>query len=113
VSDRLEKLFAAVLAHARSNPAFARELEAALEVEADRPPEPPKRKAALLDPFKIYEQGWESMLRQRLGKLGEEQCRDVIHQYQLDPKDQSKRKKSAEDLREWIVKAILEREKDL
>ena len=110
--DRLEKLFVAILAHARSDPAFARELEAALEAKPPAP-EPPKHKPALLDPFKVYEQGWESMLRQRLGRLDEEQCRDVIHQYQLDPRDRSKREKTADALREWIVQAILERQKDL
>ena len=114
VSARLEKLFGAILAHAKANPEFAQELDQALagEVVAAAPP-PPKRNPAELDPFKVYEQGWESMLRQRLTRLDDEKLRDVIHKYGLDERGKTGKLKDEDKLREWIVKAILEKQKSL
>lgn len=111
---RLEKLFAAILAHAKAHPEFARELDQALAgAAAPPPPPPPKRKPAELDPFKVYEQGWESMLRQRLARLDDEKLRDVIHQYALDERGATGKLKDDEKLREWIVKAVLAKQKSL
>ena len=111
---RLEKLFAAILAHAKVHPEFARELERALAgTPAKAAPPAPKRKRAELDPFKIYEQGWESMLRQRLAQLDDEKLRDVIHQYGLDERGTTEKQKDEDKLREWIVRAVHEKQKSL
>ena len=112
VLARLEQLFAVILAHARKSPEFARELEEALAGgSAAAAAEVEKRNPAVLDPFTIYETGWEAMLRQRLGRLDSEQLKDVIHQFRLERRGQKVDDKSADELCEWIVKAVLDRQR--
>lgn len=113
VVSRLEKLFGVILAQARQDPAFARALEKAMAGSTPTPPPPPRHRPAVLDPFQIYEQGWESMLRQRLGRLDDDQLHDVIHEYELDRRGNTAGQKDADKLRDWIVKAVLERQKKL
>ena len=113
VVRRLEKLFAAVLAEARDNSAFARTLEEALSPAAAEAPKPPPRKRAVLDPFKVYEMGWESMLSENLGRLDAEQLHDVIHQFDLDPRNELANLTKTDKLRERIVSAVLKRQKNL
>ncbi len=112
VVARLEQLFAVILAHARKSPEFARELEEALAGgSAAAAAEVEKRNPAVLDPFTIYEAGWEAMLRQRLGRLDSEQLKDVIHQFRLERRGQKVDGKNADELFEWIVKAVLDRQR--
>ncbi len=115
VVARLEQLFAVILAHARKSPKFARELEKALAggsaAAAAEVEEVEERSPAVLDPFTIYEAGWEAMLRQRLGRLDSEQLKDVIHQFRLERRGQKVDGKSADELCEWIVKAVLDRQR--
>lgn len=141
---RLEKLFGAILAHARQSPELGRAIEAALAPSATGParstsapanpprrvaqeaaparsaaqarPAPPRHAAqpepppapALLDPFAVYDTGWETMLRERLGRLDVEQLLDVIHHFDLDPKGKLAERGSAEKLRDWIVEAVVD-----
>jgi hypothetical protein len=53
------------------------------------------------------------MLRQRLARLDDEKLRDVIHQYALDERGATGKLKDDEKLREWIVKAVLAKQKSL
>jgi hypothetical protein len=106
LDSRLEQLFCLVLEQVRSDPEFAAKLETVLT--PPRPPAP-KRHRAEIDPFALYDQGWEAMLRQRLARLDVEQLRDVVHQYGLDPQERSSELKTHEQLSEWIVKVVLER----
>lgn len=113
---QLEKLLQVLRDQARQSTEFAGRLQ---EVLAPPPPPPepdpplelpkPKRRKALVDPFAVYETGWESMLRQELGRLSVDQLRDVIVAYELDPDDRSVRLKSQGKLSEWIVKAVMNR----
>jgi len=91
-----------------SKPAQHKPATAAPRAPAPPPaaPAPPKRARALIDPFALYDAGWEAMLRSRLERLDVEQLRDVIHQYRLDPKGQTEREKDAEKLQDWIVRAV-------
>ena len=82
-ASRLARAFEAIVAEARRNPTLAKQVEAALA--AEKPPEPPPRARAVLDPFDIYEKGWEVMLRERLAALDLEKLKDVIAQYEMDP----------------------------
>ena len=104
---RLERLFSAVLQQVRESPEFARRIERALQVEAAPPPDP--RRPAVLDPFAVYETGWEVMLRQRLARLNVEELRDVIHEDRLDPTGKTVGKTRAESLIDWIVHAVMRR----
>jgi len=113
---QLEKLLQVLQDEARQSSGFAARLQEVLAPPPpppvpDPPPEPPKpkRRKALLDPFAAYETGWESMLRQELGRLTVDQLRDVIVAYELDPNDRSERLKSEEQLSEWILAAVMSR----
>ena len=117
--SRLEGLFAAIVAQVRDDARFATRVQAALQAHpptaaqaskpraAPAPPPAPKHKPAVLDPFVVYEQGWEVMLQQRLERLNASQLGDIVHQYELDPQDRVSDEKSPQRLREWIVKAVL------
>jgi len=82
--------------------------------KADPPPRPeprvekaaPVRRRALIDPFALYDAGWEEMLRSHLVRLDVEQLRDVIAQYALDPQARTERESDADRLRDWIVRAV-------
>ncbi len=115
---RLERLFAVIVAQVRDDPGFATRMEAALPARppaarkprpAPAPPPPPKHGAAVLDPFTVYEQGWEVMLNQRLDRLAAGPLGDIIHQYQLDPQHRMRDEKNPARVREWIVKAVLKK----
>jgi len=103
---RLEQLFGLVLEQVRNSPEFAAKLETVLTPH--RPPAP-KRHRAEIDPFALYDQGWEAMLRQRIARLDVEQLRDVIYQYGLDPQERTGEMKAHDELSEWVVKVVLER----
>ena len=70
---------------------------------------PPKRRRAVIDPFALYDSGWEAMLRAHLRRLTPEQMLDVIHQYGLDPGGKLPAAADAEQLRDWIVRAVEDR----
>jgi hypothetical protein len=116
LTAQLEKLLQVLRDEARRSSEFAGRLQ---EVLAPPPPPPepdpplelpkPKRRKALVDPFAVYETGWEAMLRQELGRLSVDQLRDVVVAYELDPGDRSERLKSEDELSEWIVKAVMNR----
>jgi len=95
---------------------------AAPRAPAPRPPvpsrpapkfEPPKparqRRPAVIDPFALYDQGWESMLREHLSRLSVDQLHDVIDQFRLDPQARVDGQQDADALRDWIVRAVEER----
>ncbi len=103
---RLERLFAVIVEHVRNSPEFASRVEHTL---GERPAPAPQHRPAALDPFALYDQGWEAMLNQELARLDADQLRDVIHQYDLDPRGASAREKTADRLRDRIVKAVLAR----
>ena len=65
----------------------------------------PRRKA-LVDPFAIYDSGWEPLLRAHLARLTPDQLRDVIHQYRLDATQGLSGQEGADALRDWIVRAV-------
>jgi hypothetical protein len=134
LETKLEKLFAEILRAVREDSGFAarlapllvppaplaskaRKSATALPVtplaEATQPPPPPKASpaAAPLDPFAIYDKGWEQMLREELRRLEIPALREVIFAHELDPRGRSERASSADDLRELIVKAVLERQR--
>jgi hypothetical protein len=70
------------------------------------PPPAPKRQKALIDPFALYDTGWEAMLRSHLERLDVEQLRDVIHQYRMDAAGRTASVSDAEELRSWIIRAV-------
>ena len=129
---RLERVFAAILEQIRQDPAFAQRVASALGDTATAapsvapseparqvaspapptssrlppaPPPPPKRKRALIDPYALYETGWEAMLRSHLERLDVEQLRDVIHQYKMDSAARTASIGDIEELRSWIIRA--------
>ena len=127
-AQRLERVFAAIVAQVRSDAGFAEQLrdalgetsppppavsepprrESAPPTSTRQPPPPPpapKRQKALLDPFALYDTGWEAMLREHLERLTVEQLRDVIHQYRMDPKARTEALHEIEELRAWIIRA--------
>ena len=111
---RLERMFAVIVEHVRNSPELAARIEHTLGEHPQPEPAParapaPRQRPAPLDPFLIYEQGWEAMLIQELIRLDSGQLRDVIREYDLDPDGTSKRVKNVERLREWIVKAVVKR----
>jgi len=73
-------------------------------------PEPAKpvrqRRPAVIDPFALYDQGWESMLREHLSRLSVAQLHDVIDQFRLDPQARMDAQEDADALRDWIVRAV-------
>jgi hypothetical protein len=101
----LERLFGAILEQARRDPEFAQRLSSAIEPLVAAETEPP-RNPALLDPAAIYEQGWESMLRERLQPLSIEQLKDIVHQFELDETGRALRWSDRERLVELIVKVV-------
>lgn len=103
---RLERMFAAIVEHVRNSPEFATRIQHTL---AEPRPAAPSHRPAALDPFAVYENGWEAMLNQELARLDAGQLRDVIHQYDLDPAGASANDKTAEKLRDRIVKAVLKK----
>ena len=132
LAPRLERVFAAILEQIRRDPDFAQRIASALgeaaaaapnaapseparQVEAPAPPTssrlapapppPPKRKRALIDPYALYETGWEAMLRSHLERLDVEQLRDVIHQYKMDSAGRTASISDLEELRGWIIRA--------
>jgi hypothetical protein len=117
--ERLERIFGAVLAHLRKNPELAREIEAAFAPASAAPPAqapPPQAPApvaqpglAVLDPFEVYDTGWESMLRERLRPLDVDQLKAVIHQFKLDPTGKMSGK-TPDELRESIVEVVVHRQ---
>jgi hypothetical protein len=128
-AQRLEQVFAAILAQIRQDPAFAQRVRSALEGAASAaptasepapshgpppvgtrlpapPPAPPKRQKALIDPFALYDTGWDAMLREHLERLDVEQLRDVIHQYRLDPGGRTASLSDTAELRAWIIRKV-------
>src|SRR5262245_35489270 len=130
LAPRLERVFAAILEQVRQDPAFAQRIASALAEAAPAappasepprrvaspaaptssrlppaPPAPPKRKKALIDPFALYETGWEAMLRSHLERLDIEQLRDVIHQYKMDSAGRTASISDLEEMRSWIIRA--------
>ena len=129
-TQRLERAFAAILDQIRQDPAFAQRVRNALEAAAaptpsavepappaspelasstrlPPPPAPaPQRQKALIDPFALYETGWEAMLRSHLERLSVDQLRDVIHQYRIDPGGRTASLGDIEQLRAWIIRAV-------
>jgi len=97
----LRGVFEAVLTETSRNPALACALSAALDGarKGSRAGKP------ALDPFAVYEQGWEVMLRSRLAPLNADQLADIIRAHKLDPKGRT-RDRSSEKLRDWIVDAV-------
>jgi hypothetical protein len=127
-AERLERVFAAIVEQVRRDAGFAQRLRDALgEVPSptpagsepprresappttSRPPPPPpapRREKALIDPFALYDTGWESMLSEHLERLSVEQLRDVIHQYRMDPAARTASLSDIEELRAWIIRAV-------
>lgn len=129
-TQRLERAFDVILEQIRQDPSFAQKVRSALEEAASPepraseparsappapaastrvpppPPPAPKRQKALIDPFALYDTGWEAMLRSHLERLTVEQLRDVIHQYRMDPKGRSESLSDIEELRAWIVRSV-------
>ncbi len=132
LAPRLERVFAAILEQIRQDPSFAQRIASALAEAAaaprsaapseparpvatpapptssrlpPAPPPVPKRKKALIDPFALYETGWEAMLRSHLERLDVEQLRDVIHQYKMDAAGRTASISDLEELRSWIIRA--------
>jgi hypothetical protein len=132
LAPRLERVFAAILEQIRQDPAFAQRIASALAEAAAAPPSappseparqvaspapptssrlppapppPPKRKKALIDPYALYETGWEAMLRSHLERLDVEQLRDVIHQYKMDSAGRTASISDLEELRIFIIRA--------
>lgn len=127
-TQRLERAFGVILEQIRRDPAFAQGVRNALEdaaapapsAPAQRPSSPPpsstrlppapppapKRQKALIDPFALYDTGWEAMLRSHLERLTVEQLRDVIHQYRMDPTGRTASVSDVEELRAWIIRAV-------
>ena len=103
---QLERMFAVLVEHLRHCPEFAASIEQTL---GERPAAAPRHRPAALDPFAVYENGWEAMLNQELARLDADQLRDVIHQYELDPAGASAGDKSTDKLRDHIVQAVLKR----
>ncbi len=98
---QLRGLFGVLIEQVQVDEPFAERLAGAL---APAPPAPLSRSPAVLDPFAIYEQGWESMLRDRLAPLSIEQLRDVIHQFELDATGRSLALEDRRALIELVVK---------
>ena len=87
--------------------------EPALRAGQTRPPGPPpapaRRAPAVLDPYAIYEVGWEAMLRERLEALDLEQIKDIVAEHTMDPTGQALRWTELERVVELIVQAVIDR----
>ncbi len=103
-ASRLARIFEAIVAEVRRNPTLAVQVEALLAPE--KSPEPPPRARAVLDPFDIYEKGWEAMLRERLAALDVEKLKDVIAQYELDPSGRAMEQGKRRPLIDLITAAV-------
>ena len=84
-TERLQALFKEIVAQAKSNPSFARRLEAALSDTpgAGRTRRSNRRAPGVLDPFVLYQSG-EAYLRDRLAGLSLEQLKDIVAEHGMD-----------------------------
>jgi hypothetical protein len=68
-----------------------------------------RRAPAKLDPFKILAESGEHALTARLAELNQEELRDIVAQYGMDPRRLVMRWKDSERLREHIVVTTVQR----
>lgn len=132
---RLERAFLVILEAARNDPGLAQRLadalagggppapqatravssEPALRAGQTRPPgrppppAPARRSPAVLDPYAIYEVGWEVMLRERLRALDLEQLKDIVAEHTMDATGHALSWTEAERVVELIVQAVIDR----
>lgn len=117
IRRRLAQLAEAIAEEAERNPNFASRLERALGALAepaatksrDRLPRDlgqrvrhGRRSPAVLDPISVYREG-EETLRNRLRQLSQDQLRDVVAEYGMDPDKLAMKWKSADRLIDRIV----------
>jgi hypothetical protein len=106
--EQLERLFAAIAEEVQQNPNFASRIGNAIRGLEDafvshRLAKP--RSHGVLNPYKIYETGWESLLREKLEPLQADQLKDVIAEHRLDPSGRAPKKREA--LVEFIVARVI------
>jgi hypothetical protein len=68
-----------------------------------------RRAPAKLDPFKILAESGEHALTVRLAELDQEELRDIVAQYGMDPRRLVMKWKDSERLREHIVTTTVQR----
>ena len=96
---KLRKLFAAVVAEAQANEAFAERLEAVLGDDA-----PPsvrrsgRREPGVLNPYQVLEEAGSNGLRAALGKLDVERLKDIVADQGMDPAKLAMKWKNADRL---------------
>ncbi len=116
IRKRLSQLVEAIAEEAEHNPSFALRIEHALGtggpvpsgIRDRRRPEQGqrgrhgRRSAAVLDPITVYREG-EETLRDRLRQLSQEQLRDIVAEYGMDPDKLAMKWKSSDRLIDRIV----------
>lgn len=110
---RLRRLIDVIADEARRNPGFAREVDEVLSeslstiaAPAASPAPPPRRARGVIDPYAIYEVGWEQMLREQLGALDVEKLKDIIAEHDMDPSKRFLESTDRQRLTELIVKTV-------
>jgi hypothetical protein len=63
----------------------------------------------VLDPYSVYEVGWEAMLRERLRALDLEQLKDVVAEHAMDATGQALDWTEPERVVELIVLGVIDR----
>lgn len=110
----LRNVVKVVISEIKQNPAFAEQIEAALNVEskakhADKPNKASHRRAAaVLDPILLAQEG-ETALRKQLELLSLEELKDIVAGYGMDSGRLAMKWKNPERLIERIVKRSIAR----
>jgi hypothetical protein len=68
-----------------------------------------RREPAKLDPFKILAEGGEHALIARLAELDQEELRDIVAQYGMDPRRLVMKWRDSERIREHIMVTTVQR----
>jgi len=68
-----------------------------------------RREPAKLDPFKILAEGGEHALTARLAELDQEELRDIVAQYGMDPRRLVMKWRDPERIREHIMATTVQR----
>lgn len=115
LEQRLRAFMEAVIAEANTNPKLWSRLEEALggtmtEVRPRIEPRRPRRRnLPVLDPFTLYEQGGEELLRKELKDLDIDQLKDIVAAHGMDRSRLALRWRTAERLMELIVETVRNR----
>lgn len=114
---RLARVFGAIAGEASRGPRFANALTKALRDPVDLKPRSSgagrrpanRRNPGPFDPFAVYAEGQESMLRERLGQIDLEALRDIVAEHGMDNDRLAMKWKDPARVIDRIVERVVDR----